>query len=116
MTVQVIALLILALGLGLFIRTFLTRKAVERVVQIFYQHGALGAKSAKTLHELGLEPVNLLQRMTRPRDYKQSALHILISREIIVANEEGKLYLVEQRLHPSLRDTRNTPRAGRRRS
>jgi hypothetical protein len=116
MTVQVIALLILALVLGLFIRTFLTRKAVERVIKIFYQQGALGAKSAKTLHELGLEPVNLLQRMTRPRDYRQSALHILITRDIIVANEEGKLYLVEQRLNPSLRGTRNTPRAGRGRS
>jgi hypothetical protein len=39
----------------------------------------------------------------KPRDYKQYALQILIKREIILQNEEGKLYLVEERLDQNLR-------------
>jgi hypothetical protein len=41
--------------------------------------------------------------MMRPRDYKQYALQILFKREIILQNEEGKLYLVEERLDQDLK-------------
>jgi hypothetical protein len=103
MTVQVIILLIMALVLGLYIRTLLTRKAVVKVIGIFYQKNALTPQGAKTQHELGLDPPEFLHRLTRPRDYRQSALRILMMQDIVVATAEGRLYLVEQRLDPSLR-------------
>jgi len=96
----------IAFGGGLFIRTFLTRRAIFKVIEIFYQHRALGRNGAKTLHELGLERPDFFQRMTRPRDYKQSALQLLIKRGIIFENEEGRFFMVEEKLDESLRSQR----------
>jgi hypothetical protein len=98
--------MMIAFGGGLFIRTFLTRRAIFKVIEIFYQHHALGMNGAKTLHELGLERPDFFQRMTRPRDYKQSALQLLIKRGIIFENEEGRLFMVEEKLDESMRSKR----------
>jgi hypothetical protein len=99
--------MIIAFGGVLYIRTFLTRRAIFKVIKIFYQHNALGIEGAKTVYELGLERPDFFQRMTRPRDYKQYALQILIKRGIILENEEGRLYMVEERLDENLRNKRN---------
>jgi len=102
----ILILMIIVIGGGSYIRTFLTRRAMFKVIEIFYQHGALGASSAKTLQELGLERPDFLQRMTRPRDYKQNALQILIKEGIINVNEDGRLYMVEEKLDHNLRRKR----------
>jgi len=102
----ILILMIIVIGGGSYIRTFLTRRAMFKVIEIFYQHGALGASSAKTLQELGLERPDFLQRMTRPRDYKQNALQIFIKEGIINVNEDGRLYMVEEKLDQSLRRKR----------
>jgi len=94
----ILILMIIVFGGGLYIRTFFTRRAIFRVIEIFHQHNALGINSAKTLHELGLERPDFFQRMTRPRDYKQNALQILMKEGIILENEDGGLYIVEERL------------------
>jgi hypothetical protein len=91
---------------GLYLRTFFTRRAIFKVIEIFYQHNALGIKGAKTPQELGLERPDILQRMARRRDYKQNALQILIKRGIILENEVGRLYMVEEKLDESLRSKR----------
>jgi hypothetical protein len=98
--------MMIAFGGGLFIRTFLTRRAIFKVIEIFYQHNALGMNGAKTLHELGLERPDFFQRMTRRRDYKQSALQLLIKRGIIFENEENRFFMVEEKLDESLRSKR----------
>jgi hypothetical protein len=98
-----ILFVVIAFGGGLYIRTFLTRRAILRVIEIFYQHHALGINGAKTLNELGLERPDFFQRMTRPRDYKQSALRILIKEGIIDVDEAGRFYLVEEKLDQDLR-------------
>jgi len=100
---MIIILLVVAFGGGLYIRTFLTRKAIFRVVEIFYEHDALGVYGAKTLKELGLESPDFLQRMTKPRDYRQSALQVLIKEGIVHVNEDGRVYLLEENLDPKLR-------------
>ena len=99
-------LVIILFAGGLYLRTYLTRRAIFKVVEIFYQKNALGMNSAKTLHELGLERPDFLQRMTRRRDYKQNALQILIKRGIISENEDGRLYMVEEKLDEGLRSKR----------
>jgi hypothetical protein len=99
--------MIIAFGGVLYIRTFLTRRAIFKVIKIFYQHNALGIEGAKTVYELGLERPDFFQRMTRLRDYKLYALQILIKRGIILENEDGRLYMVEERLDENLRSKRN---------
>ena len=104
--ILILILIIIAFGGGLYIRTFLTRRAIFKVIEIFYQHHALGMNGAKTLHELGLERPDFFQRISRPRDYKQSALQLLIKRGIIFENEEGRFFMVEEKLDESLRSKR----------
>jgi len=103
----IIVFVIIAFGGGLYIRTFLTRRAIFRVIEIFYQHGALGMNGAKTLNELGLERPDLLQRMTRPRDYRQTALQVLIKEGIVNVMEDGRVYMIEEKLDQNLRRKRN---------
>ncbi len=102
----VLILLVIAFGGGLYIRTFLTRRALFKVIEIFYEHGALGKSAAKTLQELGLERPDFLQRMTKPRDYKQNALQILVKEGIVSPDGDGKVYLIEEKLDQSLRRRR----------
>ena len=98
---------IIAFGGVIFIRAFFTRRAVFNVIEIFYQHNALRINDAKTRHELGLERRDLLQRMTKPRDYKQHALQILIHKGIVCENEDGSLYMDEKGLDQSVRSKPN---------
>ena len=107
--VLIIILLFLALGGTLFVRSFLTKRAIFKVVKIFYQHNALGMKDAKTLNELGLERPDFVQRMMKPRDYKQYAIQILLKRGVIHVNQDGKLYMVEEELDQNLRSGQNNP-------
>jgi hypothetical protein len=102
----ILVLMVIVFGGGLYIRAFLTRRAIFKVIEIFYQHNALGLNGAKTLHELELERPDFFQKMVRRRDYKQSALQILIKRGIISGNEDGRLYLVEEKLDENLRSKR----------
>jgi len=86
------------LGLALFLSARMTKRAIGRVIEIFQKQNAIGAQRAKTVDELGLTPPNLMARFTRMRDYRQNALSILIKTGIIQANEEGKLFLTEEKL------------------
>jgi hypothetical protein len=106
MVFLVLIVMVIALGGSLYIRTLLTRRAIFKVIEIFYQHYALGIKGAKTRHELGLERPDFLQRMMKPRDYKQYALQILIKRDIILEDGEGRLNMVEERLDQNMRSKR----------
>jgi hypothetical protein len=106
MVFLVLIVMVIALAGSLYVRTLLTRRAIFKVIEMFYQHHALTMKGAKTRHELGLERPDLLQRMMKPRDYKQYSLQILIKREIILEDEQGNLYMVEERLDQNLRSKR----------
>jgi hypothetical protein len=112
----ILVLMMIALGGGLYFRTWLTKRAVFMVIEIFYRHNALGPTGAKTRHELGLEGRDLLQRMTKPRDYKQHALQLLMQKGMIFENEDGGLYLDEARLDQGMRNKMNGLRSQRRSS
>jgi hypothetical protein len=103
MVFLVLIAMVIALVGSLYVRTLLTRRAIFKVMEIFYQHHALGIRDAKTRHDLGLEHPDFFQKMMRPRDYKQYALQILIKRGIILEDKEGRLYMVEERLDQNLR-------------
>jgi hypothetical protein len=101
--VLILILLILAFIGTFYVRNFLTKRAALKVIGLFYQHNALGPESAKTQRELGLERPNLLERMTKPRDYKQVALQVLVKKEIVRIRLDGRIYLAEENLDPSMR-------------
>jgi len=95
---SVLILIIAAFGVTLFVYTFKGRRAIHRVIEGFYQHNALGANDAKTLEEIGLQKPDFAQRIMRGRDYKQYALQILIKRGVISVTEDGRFYMVEDKV------------------
>ena len=100
--ILVIALIIIAIIAGMLgIPYLMMRRAVGHVIKIFQRNNALDAKTAKTIDELGLSPRTMLQNMFRTRDYKPQALNFLMKGEIIQITEDGKLYLLEERLGAS---------------
>ncbi len=92
-SILVIVVVLGGVAAALFISARMTRRAVRQVIAIFEKHNAIGIQHAKTVHELGLTPPNLIDRFTRMRDYKQSALNILLKAGIVQTTEEGKLFI-----------------------
>ena len=103
MNYLVLFFMILVFGGVIYLRAFLTRRGILKVIEIFRQQNALEMSTAKTLQELGLSLPNFLQKITKPRDYKQSALQMLIKRGIILQTGDGKFCLDEERLDQSLK-------------
>jgi len=77
------------------------KRAMGHVIKIFRNNYAIDARSAKTIDELGLRPRTKLQGMFRARDYKPQALNFLIKSEIVQMNDDGKLYLSEDKVAAS---------------
>lgn len=100
--VMIIILMILAFAATFWLRNVLTKRGILKVVKIFYQHNALGMNGARTPRELGLERPDLVARMMKPRDYKQTALQLLV-KEDVIRIVDGKLYLLEEKLDPKFR-------------
>ena len=94
----IIGLIIVLLLSMLFLPRFYMQRAVRQVIDIMRRNNAVGAKNARTVEELGLQPKSLLENMTRMRDYKPRALQALMYAEIIQQTEDDKIYLDEQKL------------------
>ena len=95
---SVLILIIIAFGGTLSIYTFEGGRAIHKVIEIFYRHNALRINDAKTLEEIGLKKPDFAQRIMRGRDYKQYALQILIKRGVISVTEDGRFYMVEDKV------------------
>ena len=100
---SVLIFIIIAFGVVLSVYIFCGQRAISKVIQLFYQHNALGIKDAKTLQELGIEKPHFAQRIMRGRDYRQYALQILIKRGVIYVTEDRRLYMVRDKLVQNLR-------------
>jgi hypothetical protein len=98
----VIAVLVIILLLAMFVLPqFMMRRAIKAVLRTFRQYNAIGPKNAKLVEELGLQQKSMIQRMMKPRDYKPRALQFLMSHEIVKMTDDGKLYLLEEKLDAS---------------
>jgi hypothetical protein len=71
------------------------------VIAIFRRNSALDKKTAKTIDELGLRPRGFVEGMFHGRDFKPHALDGLLKAGIIKSTEDGRLYLVEDKLMDS---------------
>ena len=101
--VNAIAIIVIVLLVVIIFATwrYLFQKAIRTVVKIFRQNGAVSAKTAMTLTDLGLAPKPMLQRMFRARDYKPQALRLLDQEGCIKLAEAGKVWLSEEDLQRS---------------
>jgi len=97
----IILIVILVIVAMLGIPYLMMKRAMGHVIKIFKNNSAIDARSAKTIDELGLRPRTRLQGMLRARDYKPQALNLLIKAEIVRMNEDGKLYLSDDKLAAS---------------
>lgn len=95
---EIVLLIILFLVVIVALPMLLNKRAVIQVVQIFRDHGALDPESAKTLQELRLTKPTLKDRMLRFRDYKPAAVDSLIQVGIVQGTEDGRVFLLEERL------------------
>ena len=94
-TILMIVIFIVVL---LVLPQFLVMRSAPKVIRIFRQNNAVGAKNAKTIEELGLKQRSIIENMWRRRDYKPRALQLLIRADIVQMTEDGKLYLDEESL------------------
>ncbi len=93
-------------GVFFFIHTVRTKRAIPKVIRIFCRRNALEISNAKTTDELGLSPPDLAQEITKPPDYTQHALRVLKQGGIVSVTEDGKLYMIEEKLSENLRCNR----------
>ena len=96
--IGIIAFFICFLILLLVIPTLMTRRALNTVLKIFKQHGALDAESAMTLDALGLTPPTFAQRIMKTRDYKPRALYFLKKIDVVQTTADGKIFLAKEKL------------------
>jgi len=96
--VLVFALLLVAM---LIVPRWRLKRAIRQVIRIFREHSAIDIKNAKTIDELGLRPRGMMDGLFRGRDYKQYAVSTLMKAEIIQRTEDGKLYLLDDKLSVS---------------
>lgn len=97
-TIYLILFMIVILGFAFFISARLTKRALFRVLTIFRDENAIGYERARTIEQLGLTPPNILERIGRPRDYRQNALKILIKSEVVQLTEDGRLFITEEKM------------------
>ena len=96
--VLIVLVVILMLVAMFLIPQWRLRRAISQVIRIFREQGAVDARSARTVIELGLKPRNMMEGMFKGRDYRPYALRALRKAEIIQMTDEGRLYLSEDKL------------------
>jgi hypothetical protein len=95
--VVLILAMVLLLALAFLGSNFLMRRAIKAVIKMFRQGQALTPETAKTSEELGFKRKSFLQ-FKAMRDYKPSAMNILMRADVIQTTEDGRLFLSEERL------------------
>jgi len=96
--ILVVLILLFMLLVLLLVPRWRLRRAIRQVIRILREHNAISIDNSKTIDELGMSPRSMLERMLRGRDYKQYALAALIKAGIIQTTEDGRLYLLEDKL------------------
>lgn len=100
-TAIIVILIIIGLAAIFFVPYILTRRAVRQVVNAFRNQNATDSQTAKTLAELRLQQKGMLQRQMTTRDYKPTALNLLVEAKVVLTTEDGKYYLSEAALASS---------------
>jgi hypothetical protein len=101
-SLALLILIVILLGVAAFYFSRMRMKiALRSVVNSFYERGALQAKKAATPRDLGVVPLDVFSRMMRLRDYRPQALRLLVNAGIVIATDDGLLYMSEDLLRQS---------------
>jgi len=95
----IVLLIIFFLAGFIFIPQLMLRRAIKQVIAIFRKHGATSSKSAKFVDEMGIKPKGMFSLNMGLRDYKYHALQALLKGEIVQLTDDGKAYLVEEKVY-----------------
>jgi hypothetical protein len=98
--ILIILIFIILIVTALFVTSFLVKRAVRDVINIFRKNQALTPDKAMKIDELGLQARSFLQ-FRGLRDYKPSALEYLMKNNIVLMTEDQRLYLSEEALFQS---------------
>ena len=80
------------------------KRSVRQVVAVFRKNSATDSSNAKTLEELGFYfQRSFMQQLLRGRDYRSHALSALLKAKIVEETQEGKLFLIEEKVPPAYR-------------
>jgi hypothetical protein len=93
-----IIVLAIILAVVVLIQQWSMYRASKAVIKIFREKEAVGARNAKSIEELRLQPKSFYRRLMGTRDYKPSALQGLIQIGIVMQRDDGKVYLSEKNL------------------
>ena len=100
-----ILVIVLLLVIAYFGSNFMMRRALKAVLKRFRDHNALTPETAQFAQDMGLKSRGLFQ-IRGMRDYKPAALQFMMKHDIVLATEEGKLFLSEEALARTQMETR----------
>jgi hypothetical protein len=95
--VILVMIMLLLITLAFLGSTFLMKRALKQVILILRHGQALSPQTAKTEAELGFKRKGIFE-IRGLRDYKPSAMQLLIRQEIIGVTEDGRIFLSEDNL------------------
>ena len=96
-TFATVMLLVFILGVFI-IPSFMLKRAINQVIDIFRKNHSLCSDTPMTIEELGLTPPTVFERMFRFRDYKPYALQFLSKIGALREIENRKVCLLENKL------------------
>ena len=91
-------LLFIGVVLVLLIPSTMLKLSVSVVVKEFRRQKAISSEHTISKTELGIISQTGINRFVNRRDYKAQALQALVQAEIVQVTEEGRLYLLEEKL------------------
>ena len=96
--IVIILMLLLCFVISALISTIMTKRAMHQIIRALKSNGALNAKNAKTMDELGLTPISFTERIMKFRDYRPKTLDFLVKLNIVMCKEDGTIFLSEKNL------------------
>jgi hypothetical protein len=94
--VLVILVVLLFLAIAFAGSNYMMRRAIKNVIKMLRDADALSLGTARTTEELGFK--KSIFQLKLWRDYKPAAIQLLMTANIILYTEDGKLYLSEENL------------------
>lgn len=100
-----IGLLLVLFIMGVYvIPNWRFKRTARQVVAIFRQNGAINPHGAKTLEDLGFQTQrSFLEQLLKGRDFRMYAIQAMLKGQIVQATEDGRFYLLEDRIPPAFR-------------
>lgn len=75
------------------------KRAMRLVIKTFVENNATSPKNAIDRDKLKIKPPpGLLSWKLKPRDFKHEALNILLQTGVVMTTEDGRLYLIEEKI------------------